>query len=392
MTKAAVFVSSTCYDLRQVRADMFQFLDGLGFEPVLSEYNSFPIQPQTNTVENCLAVVNSKADIFVLIIGGRYGSANEAGKSVTNREYLAAKAKGIPIYVFVHQSVLNLLPIWRANDSADFSSAVDSTRVFEFISELHTVGDQWVNPFDTAQDIFATLKIQLAYLFRDSLQLRLRASRSGTLSRRFQHLVGKELRVLIERPPAWEHLLLAAALHREFEALGDIKRDWKYGIAFGPSYSLKPSQFVKWSIEKNNEAQRIVTNLARIINDAVPAEMGPSGVSGDPDAILYIAKSFASVYRSALEWKIDFLRVALPPEFEKAKALAASLCDNLVSEVEEYQSSFEERIEHALQSSVAGQAQVLNLNLTLTAANVPQFTEELERLTELIRIGAIKWE
>src|SRR5437763_1810303 len=113
MQKPSVFVSSTCYDLKQVRADMFQFLDSLGFEPVLSEYNSFPIQPEANTIENCLVVVNAKADILVLIIGGRYGSAADDGRSVTNREYLSARAKGIPVYVFVQRSVLDLLRIWK---------------------------------------------------------------------------------------------------------------------------------------------------------------------------------------------------------------------------------------------------------------------------------------
>ena len=143
MTKAAVFVSSTCYDLKQVRADIFDFLGSLGFEPVLSEYNSFPIQPEVTPIENCLAVVGAKADIFVLIIGGRYGSAPNDGRSVTNREYLAARAKGIPVYVFVQRSVLDLLRIWKANQSADFSSAVDSPKVFEFVSLLSKTGQTY---------------------------------------------------------------------------------------------------------------------------------------------------------------------------------------------------------------------------------------------------------
>lgn len=392
MTKAAVFVSSTCYDLKQVRADMFQFLDGLGFEPVLSEYNSFPIQPDANTIENCLAVVSTKADIFVLIIGGRYGSVTDDGRSVTNREYLSARAKGIPIYVFVQRSVLDLLRVWKANQSGDFSSAVDSPKIFEFVSELHEVGDKWIIPFETAQDVFAALKVQLAYLFRDSLQLRLRASQSGALSRRFRHIDGKELRLLIERPKGWEYLLLGAALRREFEALDDVKRDWQYGIALGPTYSLKPSEFVKWSKEKNDEAQRIGTNLSTIMNNAVPVALGPQGVSGDPDAILYVANRFASVYRSALEWKTDFLRAALPAEFDNVKALAATFCDNLVREVEAYQSTFETRIQDALQSIVPGERQEVHLKLTLTGVDVTPFSEELDRLAELIRGGVIKWE
>jgi hypothetical protein len=86
MRKPAVFVSSTCYDLKQVRADLHMYLDNAGFEPVLSEYSTFPVDPGAATVANCRKVVENRADIFVLIIGCRYGSTDEDGKSVTNLE------------------------------------------------------------------------------------------------------------------------------------------------------------------------------------------------------------------------------------------------------------------------------------------------------------------
>ena len=98
MAKApSVFVSSTFYDLKQIRADLKDFITTLGLTPVISEYDSFPIDPTLPAVENCLKAVDENADIFVLIIGGRYGTIKQHGKSVTNMEYLKARAKGIPI-------------------------------------------------------------------------------------------------------------------------------------------------------------------------------------------------------------------------------------------------------------------------------------------------------
>jgi hypothetical protein len=115
MTKApAVFVSPTFYDLKQIRADLRDFITTLGLIPVISEYGSFPIDPTIPTVENCLKVVDENADIFVLMIGARYGTIKDQGKSVTNMEYLKAGAKGIPIYVFIEKSILNILPLWSA--------------------------------------------------------------------------------------------------------------------------------------------------------------------------------------------------------------------------------------------------------------------------------------
>lgn len=175
----SVFVSSTCYDLRQVRADMKGFIETLGFNPVLSDYNSFPINPDVNAVENCLRVVQEQADIFVLIVGGRYGSIPEGDKSVTNLEYLQAKARGIPIYAFIERSILSVLPVWKANPESDFRSVVDSTKLFEFVSSLRDLAGVWVFPFETAQEITDTLRQQFAYLFMDALQLRTKLKSTG---------------------------------------------------------------------------------------------------------------------------------------------------------------------------------------------------------------------
>ena len=108
-TKPSVFISSTCFDLGQVRVDLNQFLDSLGLNPVLSEFNSFPVNPDYDTIKNCREAVKSHSDIFILIVGSRYGNSTDNGKSITNLEYIEAKAKRIPIYIFVAKHVVNIL-------------------------------------------------------------------------------------------------------------------------------------------------------------------------------------------------------------------------------------------------------------------------------------------
>ena len=92
MRRPSIFISSTCYDLKQLRADLHSYVEQAGFEPVLSEYPTFPVDPDETAIENCRKMVESRADIFVLVVGGRYGSLTEQGKSVTNLEYLSARA------------------------------------------------------------------------------------------------------------------------------------------------------------------------------------------------------------------------------------------------------------------------------------------------------------
>ena len=52
-----IFVSSTCYDLSQIRKDLRDFITGLGHNPILSEQNDFPIDPQIDNWEDCINAI-----------------------------------------------------------------------------------------------------------------------------------------------------------------------------------------------------------------------------------------------------------------------------------------------------------------------------------------------
>ena len=142
---------------------MREFLNGLGFEPILSEHPTFPISPEAKTIENCINAVRERADIFVLIVGNRYGSTVQSGKSVTNLEYLAAKEKSIPIYVFVLKQIIHLLPTWKDNPNGNYSATVDTPKLFEFVDSLRSSGEHWVFPFEQAQQITENLRQYFLY-------------------------------------------------------------------------------------------------------------------------------------------------------------------------------------------------------------------------------------
>ncbi len=155
-----VMVSSTFFDLRQIRMDLLHFLETeLGYRVLISEHSSFPIDPDASTIENCRRRVEHDADLFVLIIGSRYGSVDPASaKSVTNLEYLSARAKGIPIYAFAEKSKCSRLhSVWSSDNSVNLSKHIDNPKVFEFIKQVRSEHRVWTNSFEYAQDIIKTL-------------------------------------------------------------------------------------------------------------------------------------------------------------------------------------------------------------------------------------------
>lgn len=111
MEKTKIFISSTCFDLSQVRKDLKEGIEAMGHIPILSENKDFPVNPSLNSAENCIEAVRNNADILVLIIGGSYGFTLDSGKSITNTEFLTALDKGVPVYTFTKKDIVNVLPV-----------------------------------------------------------------------------------------------------------------------------------------------------------------------------------------------------------------------------------------------------------------------------------------
>ncbi len=152
--------------------------------------------------------VRENADVFVMIVGARYGSIDpDTEKSVTNLEFLEAQARGIPTYVFVDSDVLAHLSVGRSNPDADYSGVVDTPRVFEFIDSFRGSGYVWTFPFATAKDIVDTLGKQFANLVQDAFALRQMAHGHDHLLKEF---AGDALMVPLRRGELW----VTIAAHR----------------------------------------------------------------------------------------------------------------------------------------------------------------------------------
>ncbi len=381
-----MFVSSTCFDLKQVRADLKIFLESLGLQSILSEYDSFPVDPDVHAVENCFKVIDERTDLFLLVVGGRYGLEHEKGKSVTNMEYQRARANGIPIYVFVQKSILSILPLWKDNPEMDVKSVADSPKLFEFVDSLKRSDGVWVFPFEVAQEITDALRKQLAGLFMDALQLRKRFKKAA-LPESLAHLQGMPLRLVIERPTAWEYRLFNHVLAQEISRLKRQRHDFTYGIAFGRSEHLADaSEVYSWIGRKLAEGERLVDAVNPIVNVALQDALGPDGVPGDPEKLLYAAQRLAEMYRHAIEWAIDTRRVAVADdEYKEIVRIVGTFLNNVITEVEVFSERILRETEEAIANNLnlRGEKKVLDFTLTITLFGLEEFRQEMKRLREL---------
>jgi hypothetical protein len=184
MARPRIFISSTYYDLKHIRASLENFVESLGYDAILSERGNIAYDPQVALDESCYREAGN-AHVFVLIIGGRYGSETSATKtddakkkfydeydSITKKEYTTAVSNGVPVYILIERAVYADYETYLLNkDSATIQYAhVNSVNVFIFIEEI--LAKRCNNPFqlfDRFADIQAWLKEQWAGLFREFL-------------------------------------------------------------------------------------------------------------------------------------------------------------------------------------------------------------------------------
>ena len=174
MAKPRVFVSSTFYDLKQVREDLDRFISALGYEAVLHEAGDVAYG-KDSPPEGYVHREIEMCDILVCVIGGRYGteSQEQPGSSITQQELKTALENQVQVFVFVEQAVHSEYSTYLINKETDGMKYrfVDDPRVYEFIESVYKLPrNNSIAPFQTASDIIEFLRSQWAGLFQRSLQ------------------------------------------------------------------------------------------------------------------------------------------------------------------------------------------------------------------------------
>ena len=365
MEQLKIFVSSTCYDLSQVRSDMFDFLSSKGFTPVLSEYTSFPIDPDNDTLENCIENVKT-ADIFILLIGNRYGYITDAGKSITNTEYLFAKQRGIPIYVFIYKPLVNILPFWRKNKTADFTDTVDTPKIFEFVESIRSVDKRWCFEFERAQDIVSTLNIQLSYLFKQALVIRQKFQQK-TLPDFWTKLSAESINLILKKESMFEPLFFAQTLKDELKKFEDLKLDLEYQILFGHKKSLVSSktELLDWMTQQNEALFEFIDSANYLFNVAYKHYFGEDGIPSDLKGLYYVSCSLARLFKEMIKWSNNVKSTTVPLQFVAVRDSLAKFTIKSAMSIWEYPFRVQSSIKEALENIANGQETNIQLNLML---------------------------
>lgn len=186
MAKPRIFISSTYYDLKQVREDLERFILNLGYEPVRHETGAIPYGKEKPLEDSAYREVDL-CDVVVSIIGGRFGSQSQEDEdhSISQVELKRALERNIPVFIFVEKNVLSEYSTYQLNkDSKETKYRfVDDIKIFEFVEALYQLPrNNPITGFETAADIVDFLRLQWAGLFQRFLKDQNRISEMKVLS------------------------------------------------------------------------------------------------------------------------------------------------------------------------------------------------------------------
>ena len=173
MAKPRIFISSTFYDLRQIRSDIDLFIETLGYEAIRNEEGDIPYGKEEALEEYCYNEIKS-IDILISIIGGRFGTeAKQNAYSISQTELRKALKEKKQVYIFIDKNVLLEYETYQLNkDKEDVKyKFVDNIKIYQFIEEVKNLNsNNNIKGFETATEITRYLKEQFAGLFQRFLE------------------------------------------------------------------------------------------------------------------------------------------------------------------------------------------------------------------------------
>lgn len=184
MAVPRVFISSTYYDLKEVRNTIGNFVTNMGYEAIMHERSGVAYIQDKPLEEDCYHELAS-CDIVVCVIGSKFGSKSSLNDlSVTMNEIQNAIKYKKKVYIFIARDVFIENRTYEQNkDNTSFKSAyTDDLRIHAFIFELrNNVKIHVVESFETTDDIVRILKNQFAGLFQNLLSKDASISESKTV-------------------------------------------------------------------------------------------------------------------------------------------------------------------------------------------------------------------
>jgi uncharacterized protein DUF4062 len=172
-----VFVSSMCYELRDLRSAVSAWLTEMGMQPLLSDEEGFPRRGNLLPYVSCLVALE-ECPLVIGVIDRQYGTRfndwgpypQYAGLSPTHAELRHALERKKKLLLYIHKDTLSFYEVWRKGGLPSLPKGLE-IGTLELVKELKlSKPTPWIETFTDAQAVVRSLKKNLVNEVYTSLQ------------------------------------------------------------------------------------------------------------------------------------------------------------------------------------------------------------------------------
>lgn len=283
-----IFISSTDYNLIDLRAELARYLSDLGYKPVLSSYEGFHDNfPYLEPWESCLQVLQTTY-VMVLVIDGKYGKCLEWKNvksiigdrkvSPTHAEYICAHKTKMRMLVFIREEVLTFYQSYHqamkiaGDDKKVAKENLSKTlpphiefEALEFIEEVKTTRPiPWIKAFQNVNDIKHEIQKkmlnELAELFLFKSQHLATVIKS--FSTALDGLSREKRKKILENIGSTKELI--CEIENQTEIISRLKKDKKN---IESDFKKVTSELAKAKKEKPKDAEDLKTKVLKLTED-----------------------------------------------------------------------------------------------------------------------------
>lgn len=178
MSQLEIFISSTCYEMDNVRETLKNCIEQMGHKAIMCEsmYYADGLTAEAACYENV-----KNCDLIVHIIGKHFGSpaTNDKAYSVAQKELKTALEEKKPKIVLIPRDVQNDFTLYCNNTQSArkriaYTSVKrkDAEKLFCFIKQIRTELNIPMFTYDSLGDLQQVIKNQLSGLFKEKLDNR----------------------------------------------------------------------------------------------------------------------------------------------------------------------------------------------------------------------------
>ena len=269
----------------------------------------------------------------------------------------------------------------------DFSEFVDTTKIFEFISEIREDSKLWTFEFDTAQDIVSVLKSQLSYLFKETLLLRRKFYQE--VDELFNlNISNRAINLILEKPEHYEIRFFFQTMIDEILKKESIKNDYEYAIILNSKFAIYDNQdLINWIQQRLAVLSSLIDSLNNLIQKVFPIFYAEPGTPSNLKGLFYTAETYARIYESIIDWTIETASTFVNEECSNLRDRFAKLSDSAIKDVWNFPFETLNKINDSLNNSSTGDSeQELNIMLTIKIDEqaLAEYNIEFEKFKQIV--------